>query len=326
MSKISDWQPTSSIINLLQRAKIINEIRRFFSDRCILEVETPAISQFTVTDVHLSPFKTYLKKQGSKNENINMYLISSPEYHMKRLLAAGSGPIYQLCHSFRNKEIGRYHNPEFTILEWYRPHFDIYHLINEVDDFLQQILECSNTELLSYQQAFLRYLNIDPFSSEKNKLYEVAKSLNLENFIKQEEDKDVLLQLLFTVGIEPYIGKEKPTTIYHFPATQASLAKISQEDHRVSERFEVYYKGMELANGFHELTDVIEQRRRFELDNNKRSALGLQVRKIDEYFLSALASGLPDCSGVAIGIDRLIMIALKAEKITDVITFPITIA
>ncbi|EKT60293.1 elongation factor P--(R)-beta-lysine ligase [Providencia burhodogranariea] len=325
MSEVADWQPSAPIANLLQRAKIIAEIRRFFTERCVLEVETPAMSQATITDIHLVPFNTRFVGPGAA-QGIDLYLMTSPEYHMKRLLAAGSGPIYQLCRSFRNEESGRHHNPEFTMLEWYRPHYDMYRLINEVDDLLQQVLDCESAELLSYQQAFLRHLDIDPLSAEKCELREVAARLDLSNVADQEEDKDILLQLLFTMGVEPHIGQEKPTVVYHFPATQASLAEISTEDHRVAERFEVYFKGMELANGFRELTDASEQRQRFEQDNRRRAAMGLSVHPIDEYLLAALAHGLPECSGVALGVDRLIMLALNADKISEVIAFPVTIA
>lgn len=246
-----------------------------------------------------------------------------PEYHMKRLLAAGSGPIYQMGRSYRNEEAGRYHNPEFTMLEWYRPHYDMYRLINEVDDLLQQTLECESAESLSYQQAFLRYLDIDPLTAEKDKLREVAAKLDVSNIADTEEDRDTILQLLFMVGVEPHIGLEKPTFIYHFLASQASLAEISSEDHRVAERFEVYYKGVELANGFRELTDAAEQRQRFERDNRKRAAMGLPEQPIDENLLAALEHGFPECAGVALGIDRLIMLALGAERISDVIAFPV---
>ncbi|EJB1295665.1 elongation factor P--(R)-beta-lysine ligase, partial [Salmonella enterica] len=246
-----------------------------------------------------------------------------PEYHMKRLLAAGCGPVFQLCRSFRNEEMGRHHNPEFTMLEWYRPHYDMYRLMNEVDDLLQQVLDCQPAESLSYQQAFQRHLEIDPLSADKTQLREAAAKLDLSNIADTEEDRDTLLQLLFTMGVEPHIGKEKPTFIYHFPASQASLAQISTEDHRVAERFEVYYKGIELANGFHELTDAREQQQRFEQDNRKRAARGLPQQPIDQNLLDALAAGLPDCSGVALGVDRLVMLALGAESLADVIAFTV---
>ena len=322
MSDIGGWQPTAPIANLLKRAKIVNEIRHFFADRGVLEVETPTMSQATVTDVHLRAFETQFTGPGAA-QGITLYLMTSPEYHMKRLLAAGSGPIYQMGRSYRNEEAGRYHNPEFTMLEWYRPHYDMYRLINEVDDLLQQTLECESAESLSYQQAFLRYLDIDPLTAEKDKLREVAAKLDVSNIADTEEDRDTILQLLFMVGVEPHIGLEKPTFIYHFPASQASLAEISSEDHRVAERFEVYYKGVELANGFRELTDAAEQRQRFERDNRKRASMGLPEQPIDENLLAALEHGFPECAGVALGIDRLIMLALGAERISDVIAFPV---
>lgn len=195
--------------------------------------------------------------------------------------------------------------------------------MNEVDDLLQQVLECDSAETLSYQQAFIRHLDMDPLSADKVQLREVAAKLDLSNVADQEEDRDTLLQLLFTFGVEPNIGRDKPTFVYHFPASQASLAQISTEDHRVAERFEVYYKGIELANGFHELTDAREQRMRFEQDNRKRAAMGLPEHPLDENLLAALEHGLPDCSGVALGVDRLIMLALKAERLSEVIAFPV---
>ncbi|CBJ79683.1 putative lysyl-tRNA synthetase with Class II aaRS and biotin synthetase domains [Xenorhabdus bovienii str. Jollieti] len=321
MNEVTDWQPSAPIANLLKRAKILAEIRRFFADRGVLEVETPTMGQATITDIHLVPFQTRFVGPGAA-DGLTLYLMTSPEYHMKRLLTAGSGSIYQMGRSFRNEEAGRHHNPEFTMLEWYRPHYDMYRLMNEVDDLLQQILECESAESLSYQQVFIRYLEIDPLTASKEKLREVAAKLDLSNIADQEEDRDTLLQLLFTMGVETHIGLEKPTFIYHFPASQASLAEISKEDHRVAERFEVYFKGMELANGFRELTDSHEQRLRFVQDNRKREAMGLPVMPIDERLLKALEHGMPECAGVALGVDRLIMLALGAERISEVIAFP----
>ncbi|MBK5144164.1 elongation factor P--(R)-beta-lysine ligase [Budviciaceae bacterium BWR-B9] len=322
MSDLASWQPSASIAKLLKRAKIVSEIRRFFSERGVLEVETPAMSQATVTDIHLFPFQTRFVGPGAA-DGMTLFLMTSPEFHMKRLLAAGSGPIYQMGKSFRNEEAGRYHNPEFTMLEWYRPHFDMYRLMNEVDDLLQQILDCEASEVVSYQQIFIRHLEIDPLSADKPQLRAAAAKLDMEELANREEERDTLLQMLFAFGVEPHIGQEKPTFVYHFPASQAALAEISSEDHRVAERFEVYYKGVELANGFRELTDAGEQRQRFEQENRKREARGLPVHPIDENFLAALAYGMPECAGVALGVDRLIMIALSAQSISEVMAFPV---
>jgi lysyl-tRNA synthetase class 2 len=322
MSETASWQPSAPIANLLKRAAIMAEIRRFFADRGVLEVETPAMSQATVTDINLFPFQTRFVGPGAA-DGLTLYMMTSPEYHMKRLLAAGSGPIYQLGRSFRNEEAGRHHNPEFTMLEWYRPHYDMYRLMNEVDDLLQQILDCENAETLSYQQAFLRHLEVDPLTADKTQLREAAKKIDLEELAAKEEDRDTLLQMLFVFGVEPHIGRDKPAFIYHFPATQASLAEISTEDHRVAERFEVYYKGIELANGFRELTDADEQLQRFEQDNRKRAARGLPQQPIDQNLLAALKHGMPDCAGVALGVDRVVMLALGASSISEVMAFPV---
>ncbi|NNI69274.1 elongation factor P--(R)-beta-lysine ligase [Pasteurella multocida] len=320
MFEQENWQPSASIENLLARAKIIAEIRRFFTDRGLLEVETPVLSEFGVTDVHLSTFNTtFISPTAEKSKAL--WLSTSPEYHMKRLLAAGSGPIFQLCHVFRNEEAGQRHNPEFTMLEWYRPHFDMYRLINEVDNLLQQILDCKPTESLSYQFVFQEYVGLDPLSAEKAELVAKAKQYHLQQ--AEQEDRDTLLQFLFSTVVEPNIGKENPVAVYHFPATQAALAQISSEDHRVAERFEFYYKGLELANGFHELTDVNEQLHRFEQDNVQRQKMGLPQRQIDKRLLGALQAGVPNCSGIALGVDRLLMIALGANAIHEVMAFGI---
>lgn len=315
-----DWQPSASIENLLKRAKIIAEIRRFFTDRGLLEVETPVLSEFGVTDLHLSTFNTeFIAPFDALSKTL--WLATSPEYHMKRLLAAGSGPIFQICKVFRNEEAGHRHNPEFTMLEWYRPHFDMYRLINEVDDLLQQILDCKPAESMSYQFAFQEYVGLDPLSASRKELVEVARQHNF--MAEEDEDRDTLLQFLFSEVVEPQIGQDAPVAIYHFPSSQAALAQLSPEDQRVAERFEFYYKGLELANGFHELTDASEQRRRFEQDNRQREKAGLPVRAIDDRFLGALEAGVPNTSGVALGVDRLIMIALGASTIKEVISFSI---
>lgn len=313
-----EWKPTASIQNLIKRSKIMAEIRQFFKDRGVLEVETPALSEFSVTDVHLSTFHTQFLSPFS-SEAKTLHLMTSPEYHMKRLLAAGSGSIFQLCRVFRNEEAGKRHNPEFTMLEWYRPHFDMYRLINEVDDLLQQILDCEPAESYSYQFVFQTYVGLDPLSATRAQLVEKARKHGFP--CEDDENRDTLLQFLFSEIVEANIGKERPTAVYHFPSSQAALAQISSEDHRVAERFEVYYKGLELANGFHELSDAKEQMRRFEQDNIHRTQMGLPPQQLDTRFLAALKAGIPNCSGVALGVDRLMMIAINAEKIEEVMAF-----
>ncbi|NUF27449.1 lysyl-tRNA synthetase, class 2 [Gilliamella bombicola] len=317
------WQPSASINNLLKRAKIVSQVRQFFADRCILEVETPILSQYAVTDVHLSSFHTKFLKPGELEgqQGRQMSLITSPEYHMKRLLAAGSGPIYQLCKCFRNhEEVSRYHNPEFTMLEWYRIQFDMMQMINEVDDLLQTVLDCEPAERISYQKVFQRHLNIDPLEADHATLVNAANQLdiglNTDNY-----DKDGLLQCLFTFGVEPHIGQDKPIAVFHFPASQAALAAISSEDHRVASRFEFYYKGVELANGFKELTNAQEQRMRFEQNNLDRANQNLPAQNIDIELLAAMEAGLPDCAGVAVGLDRLIMLALECKSLDEVMSF-----
>lgn len=320
MTALTHWQPSADIQHLLDRAKIIAEIRQFFTERGLLEVETPVLSEFGVTDLHLSTFNTeFIAPFGEQSKTL--WLSTSPEYHMKRLLAAGSGPIFQISKVFRNEEAGNRHNPEFTMLEWYRPHFNMHRLINEVDDLLQQILDCPPAESLSYQFAFQEYVGLDPLSATRQELVEMARK---HHFMADEnEDRDTLLQFLFSEVVEPQIGQERPVAIYHFPSTQAALAQVSSEDQRVAERFEFYYKGLELANGFHELTDAREQRRRFEQDNRQREKHGLPIRAIDERFLAALEAGMPNSSGVALGIDRLVMVALGCSHINEVISFAV---
>ncbi len=317
------WRPSAPIKNLLARAKITEVIRRFFRERGLLEVSTPILSHYGVSDVHIQSFSTQYIAPFKKDPE-TLFLSTSPEYHMKRLLAAGSGPIFQICKVFRNEEAGKKHNPEFTMLEWYRPFFDMYRLINEVDDLLQEILDCPATEMVSYQFIFEQCVGLDPLSASDEALCKRAQQANYMD--AENSDRDTLLEFLFSEVVEPQIGQEHPVAVYHFPASQAALAQLSSEDLRVAERFEFYYKGMELANGFTELTDYKEQKHRFEEDNKMRAALGLPENAIDARFLAALKAGLPNCSGVALGVDRLMMLALGAKSIDEVISFDIEIA
>ncbi len=316
------WQPTATIDTLKQRAKILAQIREFFALRDVFEVDTPAMSQATVTDVHLHTFATEFVGPGYANGQ-KLYLQTSPEFHMKRLLCAGSGAIYQICKSFRNEESGRYHNPEFTMLEWYRPGFDHVALMAEMDQLLQLVLRTLPSDKMSYQQVFIEQLGVDPLTADLELLRQTAMAYDLGDFVATESNKDTLLQLLFCFKIEPHIGQERPIMIYDFPASQAALAKICPIDPRVAQRFEVYYRSIELANGFHELTDAQEQQSRFEADNQQRIAQGLSAQPIDVKLILALDSGLPDCAGVALGIDRLVMLALGKKHINQVLGFDI---
>ncbi|WP_159739495.1 elongation factor P--(R)-beta-lysine ligase [Vibrio atypicus] len=317
----SDWQPTASIEQLRQRAKLLNSIRQFFAERDVLEVDTPAMSHATVTDVHLHTFQTEFVGPGYADGS-KLYFMTSPEFHMKRLLAAGSGCIYQINKAFRNEENGRYHNPEFTMLEWYRVGFDHHKLMDEMDALLQLVLRCGVAERMTYQQAFIDVLEVCPLESSMEALKVVAAQLGLSDIAEPEQDRDTLLQLLFSVGVEAKIGQTVPAFVYDFPASQAALAKINQQDPRVADRFEVYFKGIELANGFHELDNPQEQLKRFEEDNVKRIEMGLSPQPIDHHLIAALQSGLPECAGVALGIDRLIMLAIGCDHIDQVTAFP----
>ncbi|PSJ38711.1 elongation factor P--(R)-beta-lysine ligase [Zobellella taiwanensis] len=317
------WPPTATLPALRRRAELLALIRAFFAARDVLEVDTPTLAAAGVTDVHLDNFVTRFVGPGMAR-GLDLYLQTSPEFHMKRLLAAGSGPIYQICKAYRNEESGRLHNPEFTMLEWYRPGFDHHQLMDEMAELLQAVLDCDSPERLTYQQAFTTTLGICPLSASLDELRRAGLGLGADDLIAREEDRDTLLQLLFALGVEPRVGQAVPCFVYHFPASQAALARLSPQDPRVAERFEVYFKGIELANGFHELSDAAEQRRRFEQDNRLRRGRGLPERPVDEYLLAALEAGLPDCAGVALGVDRLIMLAQGAERLEQVIAFTVT--
>lgn len=317
-----NWQPSASIENLKARASLLKTIRDFFYARNVMEVETPTLSQASVTDIHLASFSTQFVGPGFA-KGLPLYLQTSPEFAMKRLLAAGSGAIFQLAKAFRNEEASRHHNPEFTMLEWYRPGLNAAQLMDEIDELMIAALGCNKAERISYQNAFITHLQCDPLTVSIEELTQLAKQQGFDHIAEQENDKDTLLQLLFCMCIEPKIGQQAPCFVYQFPASQAALAKLNADDNRVAERFELYFKGMELANGFDELTEADEQRQRFIDDNNKRKALGLVEVPVDERFLAALSHGLPQCSGVALGVDRLMMLALDAERISDVIAFDV---
>ena len=259
---------------------------------------------------------------SSVEQSDDLYLQTSPEFHMKRLLAAGYGCIYSLAKVFRHEPAGRHHNPEFTLLEWYRIGFNQFDLMLEVAELLKSILSCNEPLFTSYQDIFIERVNIDPLTASFTELVTVLEHYDKSaDWLIEQNDPDALLQFIFTEIIEPTIGINEPCFVYNFPVAQASLAKVSPQDARVAERFECYYRGIELVNGFNELTDANEQQTRFQQDNAKRVAQGLPARAIDDNFIAALNHGLPQCSGVALGIDRLVMLALKCQHINETLTF-----
>ncbi len=317
---IDAWQPTASLANIRLRAKILAQIRQFFHDRIVLEVETPVLCNATVTDLHLHTLSTEAEIPGL-GAPTRLHLQTSPEFAMKRLLAAGTGPIYQLCKAFRDQEAGRLHNPEFTILEWYRPGWDHHHLMDEVEDLLTVVLGTAPAERRSYGELFLTELGVDPHRDDVETLRRQALDHGLEDV--GGLDREGWLSLLMTHHLEAGLGVERPTFLFDYPADQAALARIRHDDPPVGERFEVYVRGVELANGYHELTDSGEQRRRFEQDLEIRRSRGLPAPPIDHRLIDALDHGMPACAGIALGVDRLVMLAAGAFDLKDVIAFPI---
>lgn len=314
-----DWKPTASLINLQKRANIIRTIRNFFEARGVLEVETPQLGWSTATDPHIASF--FLSWSEKSGHDVYQYLQTSPEFPMKRLLAAEYGSIYQMCKVFRKGEQGRLHHPEFTLLEWYRVNWDHRQLMTEVDTLLQVILKTTAAEFTTYAQIFNQYLNINPHTSTAKELQTLAETRQLAPASTQDEDKDFWLHLLLSHCIEPFLGKERPIFVTDFPASQAALAKIRPENPPVAERFEVYYRGIELGNGYHELIDAEEQAYRFEKDNQQRISMNLPTIPLDNAFLEALKHGMPNCAGVALGLDRMVMMAVGASSIAEVLSF-----
>ena len=318
-----NWRPTASMDALRLRAEILAKIRAFFAEREVMEVETPLLASAPVTDLHLHALSCRYRGPGV-DEGRDLYLQTSPEFAMKRLLAAGSGPIYQICRAVRDGEAGRRHNPEFTILEWYRPGWDHHRLMDEVDGLLAATLGSRSSERLSYAEAYTRYAGFDPHSEPDISLRNRVRDFGVSS--ADDLTRNDLLDLVLTHVIEPKLGHCQPTFIHDYPASQASLARIRDGDPPLAERFEVFAEGVELANGYHELTDPTEQRCRFEADIQARENQGLPSVPIDERLIAGLEHGLPNCAGVAIGVDRLIMLAFGSRNISDVLAFPIEYA
>jgi lysyl-tRNA synthetase class 2 len=319
-SEKTDWRPTASIETLRLRAKVLAQIRSFFAARGVLEVETPLLAGAPVTDLHLQALSCRYRGPGA-DEGRELFLQTSPEFAMKRLLAAGSGPIFQICKAVRNGETGSRHNPEFTILEWYRPGWDHHRLMDEIDGLLRDVLDTRSGERLTYAEAFERYASIDPHSTSDEALRKRVEALGVDS--TDGLRRDDLLDLILTHVIEPKLGHCQPTLIHDYPASQAALARIRPGNPPLAERFEVFAEGLELANGYHELNDADQQRRRFEADLEAKRKAGFPEVPIDEHLLAALEHGLPDCAGVALGVDRLLMLIAGTRDISDVLAFPI---
>ncbi|HPF59283.1 MAG TPA: EF-P lysine aminoacylase EpmA [Candidatus Competibacteraceae bacterium] len=317
--------PPTPLPILRLRAELLARTRAFFAARDVLEVETPMLSAAATTDPHLASFATQYSGPGSCHGQ-PFYLHTSPEFPMKRLLAAGSGCIYQIARVFRDGEAGRRHNPEFTLLEWYRVGFDHHQLMAEAAELASVLLAdrvpLAKPEWRSYRELFTP-LGLDPHRVTVAGLAACAERCGVPVPPGMPlEDTDPWLDLLLTHCIEPHLGQGRLCFVYDYPASQAALARLRPGDPPVGERFELYLNGIELANGFHELGDAVEQRRRFEAENAVRRAQGLPVMPIDENLLAALETGLPDCAGVALGFDRLVMLAAGRNSLAEVLAFP----
>ena len=313
------WQPGTSLETLKKRAELLQKTRAFFLSKGVLEVETPSLSRFPTLDLHLESFQT-----STKFTNRTSYLITSPEYHMKRLIAAGSGSIFQICKAFRCDESGARHNPEFSILEWYRQDWDHWKLMTEIELLLERLLGTGKAEYLSYNEAFQHYLMFDPLTISKEIFLDVCRQKEVvppADLEASDTEPDEWLNYLLGMFIEPQLGATKPLFLHDYPASQASLAKLNEGHPETALRFEVYYQGIELGNGFSELTDARLQEERFCVENKKRKQLGKEELAIDQNFLNALKHGMPECSGVAMGFDRLVMLALHKKSINEVMTF-----
>jgi elongation factor P--(R)-beta-lysine ligase len=310
---MSDFLPTASLEMLRRRAELKAQIRRFFDGRGFLEVETPLLSDDTVVDRHIDPLPVTLFDDPRKPEvGRKLWLQTSPEFGMKRLLAAGASAIYQITRAFRGGEIGRLHNPEFAIVEWYRVGDDYAAGMQLLADLAEETLQAGTPERLTYREAFLRHAGIDPFSKAP-----VSVPVNLP----PSYDRDLLLDYLLTTRVEPELGRGRPTILYDYPTSQSALAQIRQGNPPVAERFELYFRGLELANGYHELLEPAVLRQRNQENNELRESDGKYRLPEECRLLAAMEHGLPACSGCALGLDRLLMAISGATSLKEVIPF-----
>jgi lysyl-tRNA synthetase class 2 len=317
---MTDWRPGATRGRLAERASLVRSVRRFFDDRGLLEVETPVLVNAGVTDRHLVSVPATVG-------DLPMFLHTSPEYAMKRLLAAGSGDIWQLCRVARGEERSRLHNPEFTLLEWYRCGWTMQALVEEVAALLDALMVAAGGAARPlvcrrYRDAFRDFFGIDPLLSPLPELAALARGAGL--MVAPDAgapDRDALLEFLVGARLGPALGQGRWLALTHYPASQAALARLDPDDASVALRFEVYADGIELANGFEELGDAAEQSARFAADNAARLAAGLPQVAPDLRLLAALDAGLPPCSGVAVGFDRCVMVATGATHIHEIIAF-----
>jgi lysyl-tRNA synthetase class 2 len=316
-----DWPPTAPWSNLRLRADLLRRLREFFYERCVLEVETPIVSADTVVDRHLDPFSLELGSSGGKSQT--RWLQTSPEFAMKRLLAAGAPAIYQVSRVFRQEEKGPLHNPEFTLVEWYHTGDDYRGGMQFTSDLCETLLGRGPAEWLSYAEAFHRHVGLDPHLAATEALRVAAAQCDSpppESMLP--EDRDGWLDWLLTERIQAHLGVARPLLLYDFPASQAALARIRPGEPPLAERFELYVSGWELANGYHELLDAGELRRRNVRANELRRGDGKAALCGESRLLAAMEHGLPPAVGCALGFDRLVMLAAEAKSIEEVIAFP----
>jgi len=306
----------SKLAYLQRRSELLATLRKFFSDRDFLEVETPLLSSEVIPEQHIDPIAIDPKKK---------YLQASPELHMKRLVAAGMTAIYQVTRSFRGHEQGRLHSPEFTIVEWYRTGDNMQAGIALLDQLCQTLLNTAAATQTSYSEAFQKHIGLCPHTSTSKELAQCVQALKIDIPANMpQHDRDEWLNLLLATQIEPKLGAAGPEILYDYPASQAALAKIVQREDgkRVAARFELYWRSIELANGYDELTDAAELRSRLETVNHNRQADGKEALPLPKSLLAAMESGLPACSGCALGFDRLVMLAVGADSIEEVMAYP----
>lgn len=331
---MSDWAPTANWQRLKLRASVLRSIRAFFDDAGFVEVETPLLSADTVVDRHIDPIGVTLPDGvDSALGGKAMWLQTSPEFAMKRLMAAGGEAIYQVTHAFRADERGQLHNPEFTIAEWYRRGDDMTAGMQLLSDLCEAVLQRGPAERVTYAQAFTRGLDIDPHQATVEELAAIAKREGVtvpDDFLSDAETssdetpaRDAWLDVLLSECIAPQLGRTEPAILHDYPASQAMLAQVRGSDPAVAERFELFVDGIELANGYHELLDAEELLRRNREANRLRQADGKQPLNEETRMLTAMQAGLPACSGCALGVDRLVMIAAGASSIDEVLPFPI---